>query len=223
MGSTNHDNQKGKVKPFSEAVPSPSTKLRTRKQQVVRDALSESAKKLFLEHGFESVTVEQIAQGAGVSRRTFFRYYESKEEVIVEHLDRDDELFLIELASRPPDELPLLAIRNALIPAIEYGLQEPHIVRESTRLLRETSVLRRAVMERRNRFEERIAALMTQRLGTPPEDNTPILLAFLTRALSDSVFNSWYDNETDDIAGLVDDLLKRLYTIITDLPPEFKK
>lgn len=223
MRDPDHNDQTSRVKLFAEAVPSPSTRLRTLKQQVVREALSESAKKLFLEHGFEAVTVEQIAQAAGVSRRTFFRYYESKEDVIVEHLDRDEELFLIELASRPADEPPLLAIRNALIPAIEYGLQEPEIVRESTRLLRETSILRRAVMERRNRFEERVAAVMTQRLNTTTEDTTPILLAFLTRALSDTVFNAWYDHETADITGLLDDLLQRLYTIIADLPSDFKK
>ena len=211
-----------RAKPFAEAVP-PSTaeKLKARKKQVVRDALSDAAVALFHARGFEAVTVEEIANAAGVSRRTFFRYYESKEDVMVERLDRDGERFLVELTARPLDEPPLLSIRNALIPAIEYGLQEPDLVRDATRLLRETSALRRALMERRNRFEERIAALMIQRLGTTSDDNTPILLAFLTRALNDTAFNAWYDHETEDIAGLIDDLIKRLRTIVADMPAEF--
>jgi len=206
-----------KAKPFTEAVPPVS--LKARKQQVVREALSTAAVALFHARGFESVTVEEIAHAAGVSRRTFFRYYESKEAVMVEHLDRDGERLLAELATRPINEPPLLAIRNALVPAIEYGLQEPDIVRETTRLLRETSSLRRAVMERRNRFEERVAAVMIQRLGCTIDDNTPMLLAFLTRALNDTAFNAWYDHETDDIAGLVDDLIRKLCGIISEAKP----
>lgn len=212
-----------KAKPFAAAVPSAPEKIKARKQQVVRDALRDAAVELFRTRGFESVTVEEIAQTAGVSRRTFFRYYDSKEAVMVERLDRDGERFITELTTRPLDEPPLLAIRNALIPAIIYGLEEPDLVREATRLLRETSALRRALMERRNRLEERIAALMTQRLGVSADDNTPMLLAFLTRALNDTAFNAWYDHETDDIAGLVDDLISRLCGIVADIPAEFIK
>lgn len=211
-----------RAKPFAEAVPSAPATLQARKRQVVRDALGTAAAELFRTRGFEAVTVEEIALAAGVSRRTFFRYYESKEAVMVEHLDRDGERLLAELAARPLDEPPLLAIRNALIAAIEYGLEEPDLVRDATRLLRETSALRRALMERRNRLEERIAALMIQRLGATGQDNTPMLLAFLTRALNDTAFNAWYDHETDDIAGLVDDLISRLCTIVTEMPAEWR-
>jgi AcrR family transcriptional regulator len=212
-----------RARPFAEAVPPAPARLRARKQQVVRDALRAAAEELFLTRGFEAVTVEEIARTAGVSRRTFFRYYESKEDVIVEHADRLGEQVLTELAARPLDEPPLLAIRNALVPAIEYGLAEPDLVRDTIGLLRETSALRRAVMEHRNRLEERIAALMVERLGVTSRDNTPMLLAFLTRALYDTAYNAWYDHETDDIAGLVDDLISRLCAIAADIPAEFNK
>ncbi len=223
MSYADQKETKERARPFAEAVPSAPARLKARKQQVVRDALSAAAMDLFLTRGFEAVTVEEIAQSAGVSRRTFFRYYESKEDVMVEILDRDGERLLTELDARPLAEPPLLAIRNALIPAIEYGLAEPDLVRDTTRLLRETSSLRRAVMERRSRFEERIAALMVRRMGVTSQDNTPMLLAFLTRALNDTAFNAWYDHETDDIAGLIDELISRLCAIVTDMPAEFQK
>src|ERR1035437_5759799 len=73
-----------KAKPFAQAIPSASASLKLRKQQVVRDALSAAAERLFLSQGFEETTVEQIALAAGVSRRTFFRYYKSKEDVMVD-------------------------------------------------------------------------------------------------------------------------------------------
>src|ERR1019366_2948180 len=199
-----------KAKPFAQAVPSAPPSLKVRKQQVVRAALSAAAEELFLSRGFEKTTVEQIALAAGVSRRTFFRYYQAKEDVMVERSDRFGELLLAELAKRPRAEPPLVAIRNALVPAVEAALAERDLVRYSIRLLRGTSALRRAMMERRNRLKERIAALMARRLGAARDDNTPMLLAFVTRALHDKAVNAWYDHETDDIAGLVDDLVGRL-------------
>jgi AcrR family transcriptional regulator len=210
-----------KVRPFAEAVPSTSESLKARKQQVVRTALCAAAEQLFLARGFENVTVEEIARTAGVSRRTFFRYYESKEDVMVERSDRLGEQLLAELAARPLNEPPLLAIRNALVPSMKISLEERELVRDTMRLLRETSALRRVMMERRNRLEERIAALMVRRMGTASDDNTPMLLAFVTRALHDTAFNAWYDHETDDVDGLVDDLISRLCAIVADMPAEF--
>jgi AcrR family transcriptional regulator len=223
MSTTNAKSPEQKAKPFAQAVMTASASLKVRKKQVVRDALSAAAEELFLSQGFEETTVEQIALTAGVSRRTFFRYYESKEDVMVERSDRLGELLLDEIAARPLDEPPLLAIRNALVPAVEAGLAERDLVRYIIRLLRETSALRRAMMERRNRLEERIAALMARRLGTAIDDNTPMLLAFVTRAMHDTAFNAWYDHETDDIADLVDDLVSRLCTIVEDMPAGFTR
>jgi AcrR family transcriptional regulator len=141
-----------KAKPFAQAVPPALPSLQVRKRQVVRNALSAAGEELFLSRGFENTTVEQIARAAGVSRRTFFRYYESKEDVMVERSDQLGELLLTELTARPRGEPPLLAIRNALVAAVEAGLAERDLIRYTIRLLRETSALRRAVMERRNRL-----------------------------------------------------------------------
>jgi AcrR family transcriptional regulator len=221
MNQENPQSPEQKNKLFAEVVPSASDNLKLRKKQVVQAALSAAAEKLFIVRGFEDVTVEEISQAAGVSRRTFFRYYESKEAVMVERSDRLGELLLSELAVRPINEQPLLAIRNALVLAIETSLKERDLVRDTIRLLRETSALRRAMMERRNRLEERIAALMTQRMGAASSDDTPMLLAFVMRALQDTAFNAWYDHETDDVAGLVDGLVIRLCAIVTDMPAEF--
>jgi AcrR family transcriptional regulator len=212
-----------KAKPFARAVPPAPPSLQVRKQQVVRTALSAAAEELFLSHGFEKTTVEQIARAAGVSRRTFFRYYESKEDVMVERTDRLGELLLAELAARPRSEPPLVAIRNALVAAAQAGLAERDLTRYVILLLRETRALRRAVMERRNRLEERIAALMARRLGAAGDDDTPMLLAFVTRALYDTAFNAWYDHETDDVAGLVDGLIGRLRAIVAAVPAPARK
>ncbi len=208
-----------KARPFARAVPAGSTSLWQRKQEVVRVALAAAAEKLFLSQGFEQTTVEEIARAAGVSRRTFFRYFESKEDVLAAHAERFGERLYAALAARPSAEPPLVAIRNAVVPALEAGIQDADVLRCTIRLLRETNSLRRVVLARRNRLEERVAALMTRRLGARAADNTPMLLAFLTRALLDTAFNAWYDHETEDVAGLVDGLVHRLRGLVSASPP----
>jgi AcrR family transcriptional regulator len=203
-----------KARPFARAVPSGKATLAERKQELVREALAAAATDLFVANGFEQTTVERIARAAGVSRRTFFRYFESKEDVLAHHADQLGERLYSALATRPLSEPPLVAIRHALVPAVEAGLESPDVLRCTIRLLRETNSLRRVVMARRNRLEERVAALMARRLGKRAADHAPMLLAFLTRALIDTAFNAWYDRETDDVAGLVDDLVASLRAIV---------
>ncbi len=208
-----------KTTPFAKAIPSGSISLKQRKQEVVRVALAAAAEGLFVTQGFEETTVEQIARAAGVSRRTFFRYFESKEDVLADRAERLGERLYAALAARPQGERPLQAIRNALVPALEAGIQDREVLRCTIRLLRETNSLRRVVLARRNRLEERVAALMTRRLGADPADNAPMVLAFLTRALLDTAFNAWYDHETDDVAGLVDELIGRLRALVSAAAP----
>jgi AcrR family transcriptional regulator len=203
-----------KARPFARAVPPTLTEIARQKQEVVRGALARAAEALFVSNGFEQTTIEQIARAAGVSRRTFFRYFESKEDVLAHHADQLGEHLYAALAARPLREPPLVAIRHALVPAVEAGLENRDVLRCTIRLLRETTSLRRIVMARQNRLEERVAGLMARRLGVGAGDNTPMLLAFLTRALIDTAFNAWYDHETDDVAGLVDDLVARLRSVV---------
>jgi hypothetical protein len=55
-----------------------------------------------------------------------------------------------------------------------------------------------------------VAALMARRLAAKAGDSRPMLLAFLTRALLDTAFNTWYDRETEDLTSLVDGLMSQL-------------
>jgi hypothetical protein len=86
-------------------------------------------------------------------------------------------------------------------------------------MIRKTNALRRAMLERRNRMEERLAALLAKRLGTDPmKDSTPALLAFLTRALHDTAFNVWFDQGPRDVGAMVDDLFRKLRAVVAPRP-----
>jgi len=182
-----------------------------RKRELVRREIARAAWELFDARGYEAATVDEIARHAGVSRRTFFRYFSSKEDVVVETSDALAEDTLAAFAQRPAGEPPLVAIQRALRPVVESRLADPVETRAIIRLLRQSRTLRRALLERHARMEERLAVLLAARLGTDPRlDPTPALLAFIARALIDTAFNVWYDLQPRDVGAMVDDLFRRL-------------
>ncbi|MYW13205.1 TetR family transcriptional regulator, partial [Streptomyces sp. SID2563] len=88
----------------------PRTTLAERKRRLVSDELTESALQLLALKGFDAVTVDEIAAAAGVSKRTFFRYFASKEDVVVQFLADMGTGIRAELAARPAAEPPSVAL-----------------------------------------------------------------------------------------------------------------
>jgi AcrR family transcriptional regulator len=90
------------------------TGLRERKKAETRRALEHAALRLFGERGFEAVTIDEIAAAAGVSSRTFFRYYGSKDDVLIGPFATLEETLRSALNRRPVNEPPLSALCGAV-------------------------------------------------------------------------------------------------------------
>ena len=131
------------------AVESNGLSLQERKQELVRAELFNAAWQLFGERGYEATTVAQIAAAAGVSRRTFFRYYASKEDVLVETTGELAEAMLAAMAERPLDGAAAARHRaRAGARDSRAGWRNTERVQTIIRLLRESRTLRRAMLER---------------------------------------------------------------------------
>src|SRR5262245_8982092 len=87
--------------------------LRERKKQKTRWAIQEHALRLFAQQGFEATTVEQIAEAAEISPSTFFRYFKSKDDVVIE--DRYDDLIVAAIEATPAEVGPFETLRRAMI------------------------------------------------------------------------------------------------------------
>ena len=193
--------------------------LQERKQELVRTEIFNAAWRLFGARGYEETTVAEIAAAAGVSRRTFFRYFASKEDVLVETTDEFAEAMLAAMEARPLDEPPLVAIERALVPVLEPRIHNTERLHTIIRLLRESRTLRRAMLERHALMEERLAVQLAVRLNTDvARDSTPALLAFIARAMMDTAFNIAYDHGRSDVAALVAELFTKLgeHTAVRD-------
>lgn len=93
----------------------PAEGTRERRRRLTAREVERVAIDLFAERGFDAVTVDEIASAAHISRRTFFRYYPNKEDVVLAAGEKQLDALKQGLASRPSSESALEAIRNAFI------------------------------------------------------------------------------------------------------------
>jgi AcrR family transcriptional regulator len=99
--------------------------LRERTRRAVRAELVSEAMTLFLERGFEATTVEHIALAAGLSRRSYFRYFASKDEVLAEGLAEVGREIADAIAGRPDTESPWIALRRGFDSLIDQAESLP--------------------------------------------------------------------------------------------------
>jgi AcrR family transcriptional regulator len=187
-------------------VPISNASLAERKRQLVRDELVEAALKLLTSQGFETTTIDQIVATAGVSRRTFFRYFRSKEDVIVAFLGDVGAQLCATLAARPVGEPPAVALRHAVSIFVQTCLEHPEKSLRLTKLMLGTPALLARFLERQARWRGDLAAELARRAGLDPRtDLRPALAAAVALAAFDTALNRWADSfGSHDLADLTD-------------------
>lgn len=151
--------------------------LRERKKQRTRSALTEAALALFIEHGFDAVTLDQLVDEVEVSKRTFFRYFTSKEDVATAAEAELWDAFITQL-SRTEIPGPLIAaLRVSLVAALE-GMDadwERRFI--ATRgLIARTPALRDHSNLRSLKAQERLVGELENKLGVDSRDDVRLRL-----------------------------------------------
>jgi AcrR family transcriptional regulator len=143
--------------------------LRERKKIKTRQAISREALRLFDANGYAATTVEQIAEAADVSPSTFFRYFPSKESLLL--ADDLDPLVLEAFKAQPPDLSPSQAIRRAYA-ATMAGLSPEQLEFENTRqrLIFSIPELKAALYDEYYRTVNVMAEAIGHRIGRPAGD-----------------------------------------------------
>ena len=149
--------------------PSPVPGLRERKKARTRAAIREHAMRLFREQGYAETTVDQIADAAEVSPSTFFRYFPTKEDVVIG--DDFDGLLADALRDQPLELSPIQAVRAAL-KAVFADMPEEARLRDRERheLIRRVPELRTVVLDEYTRSLRLLAGLVAERLGRDEND-----------------------------------------------------
>ena len=101
------------------------TPIRDRKAQETRARITEAALELFVSRGYEGTTIDQIADCAGVNRRTVFRHFATKEAILFDHLAVKRDFAVRRLRERPPSEPMLVSLHAVLRELCKQGYERP--------------------------------------------------------------------------------------------------
>ncbi|GAB3869496.1 TetR family transcriptional regulator [Dactylosporangium cerinum] len=179
--------------------------LTERKRQLVRDELTEAALKLLAFQGFEETTIDQMAAAAGVSRRTFFRYFQSKEDVIVEFLSDLGRKLSHSLSTRPATEPPPVALQNALRVFTDTFWEHPEKSQRLANVMVSTPALLARYLERQVTWRATLSAELAVRMGVDPDaDLRPAVLVAVAFAAFDTALMRWVaQGSTTDLNTLL--------------------
>jgi AcrR family transcriptional regulator len=174
---------------MSSSVDQSAIGLRERKKARTRAALRDHGLRLFREQGYAATTIEQIAEAAEVSPSTFFRYFPTKEDLVL--VDDTDPLLLAALAEQPIEKNPIAAVRVA-IETVMAKLSDEDRQREQERheLMVAVPELRAAAMDEFKRNVDMLTVVVAARLGRPTDDFEVRVFAGAVIGAALSVFES---------------------------------
>lgn len=168
------------------------------------------ALRLFAEHGYDTTTVERIAAEAGVSARTFFRYFDSKTEVLWHAFD--DEVTELRAAfARVPDGTPLMdAIRAVVVGVNNYRAEDVPELRARMNLIGTVPALQASAAAHYDAWERAVSHFAAARLDQPADSLHPLAIGRTVLAACRAAFDLWVVRADADLTIYLDAALRAL-------------
>jgi AcrR family transcriptional regulator len=181
----------------------------------VRAEVGAVAMRLFLQQGFEKTTVDQIAAEAGLSRTSFFRYFGTKEDVVLGTLEELGHRVLEALVGRPPRELAWQALRRAFDLVLIEVTALPEQGLSQARMLNDTPSLKVSQLGKQLNWQGLFVPEVARRLRVRGEAYDPRPRALVAAALAclNAAVDTWIaSNGTVDLPTLLDQAM----SVLTD-------
>lgn len=190
----------------SEGANGPSG-LRERKKAQTREAIIDAALDLFERNGYEATTIEDIAGEANISPRTFFRYFDTKLEVILAESDAEAEGFHHMVEARPASEGALEALHNVMREQIEQLLLTDSRTAREMRIVLATPTLRSQALEHLREHQNSLVPPLAKRLGLDSDALRAHVLAGAATTMIWTVIEQWVarGSDPDQLLPMVDE------------------
>ncbi|MFE0511275.1 TetR/AcrR family transcriptional regulator [Streptomyces sp. NPDC058964] len=178
--------------------------LRERKKIKTREAIRTATYGLIEEQGYDATTIDQIAERAEVSPSTVFRYFPTKEDIVL--TDEYDPILLEELRARPSSEPWTESVRHVMRQAVRLGVEEDaRVSRLRTRLMVEVPAVRSRMMESMSVTGRMLCRAIGERTGRDPESlEVRVYAMSLVGGLMETSLYWAANGHRDDFATLVD-------------------
>jgi mycofactocin system transcriptional regulator len=186
-----------------------------RRRATSRAELEQAAFALFAARGFEGTTVDEIAAAAGIGRRTFFRYFPSKNDIPWGAFEAELDRMRVRLKACPA-QVPLMeAIRVALIDFNQVApAQVPLHRRRMELILRVPTLLAHSTL-RFTAWRAVVAEFVAERSGQRPDDLAPQAIAHAVLGVAIAAYERWLDDPDADLGALLDDAMRQLDAAFT--------
>jgi AcrR family transcriptional regulator len=165
-----------------------------RRRRLVRADIARVAIGLFAERGFDVVTVDDIAASAGISQRTFFRYFATKDEVVLDYERRLLDRLVDVVAARPPGEGPVTALRNAYLSTAHVEPADRARVVQLGRILGAAPTLRATAHSARTAPNDALVETVAGRMGLPAGDARPRAVVAAMTSVAAAEWQAWVDD-----------------------------
>ena len=183
---------------------------RGRPRSTSRRELRLIALRLFASRGFDNTTIEQIAAEAGVSERTFFRYFTTKASVLWTEFETEVETIRSTLAA-VPDDVPLMdAVRGAVVAANHYHADDVPEMQLRMHLIATVPQLSFSAAEHYEAWERAISEFAGRRLGQPADSLYPLTVGRATLAACRAAYDRWSARADADLTTYLDAALSAL-------------
>jgi AcrR family transcriptional regulator len=186
-----------------ELAPESLRGLRERKKVRTRDAIRDAAHDLFVARGYAGTTVDDIAEAADVSPRTFFRYFANKEEVLFSQFDETLDLLGEFLDARPPTESVADSLRAASQEFASMGTAVGDD-KAAFAVFNSTEALHARYLQSFFRLESLAAEWIASRIGRSPDDGLPRTLAAVLASGARVALDVWVEQPGQDLQDLLE-------------------
>jgi AcrR family transcriptional regulator len=163
--------------------------LREKKRRETLQRIAETGLKLFVANGYEETTLDAIAEAAGISRRTIFYYFKSKEEILLAYQSGSIEIIRNAVLQESTDQAPLDAVMNALLKLASHYKSDDMIVID--RLLRSTEQLRASKQAKYVQQEQAVFEALCQLWPQAKRRNALRIVAMISMGALRLAVDAW--------------------------------
>ena len=175
-----------------------------------RDEVQRIALRLFAKQGFERTTLDDIASSVRVSRRTLFRYYASKNDIVWGEFSEHLAGLRAGLAAAPADEPLMEVLRRAVVAFNDYGEQELPELRIRMTLITTVPALQGHSMLRYRDWCDVVAEFVAARLGCDTHDHVPQVVANAALGTAMATYHHWISHPEVDLLEELDQAFRLL-------------
>jgi AcrR family transcriptional regulator len=191
--------------PAAKTTPGPTVpeRLQVRRRRLVQEEIEAAALRLFLDEGFDAVSIDDIASAVGMSGRSFFRYYATKDEILRRFQAGLNEALIEAFRARPAGESALQAIRAAFAETSHVAESDRERVRALGRLLATAPAVHARSMGE-TFLDDRLASEFARRCRARRTDARPAIVAAAVSAAAMVGWNRWVasDDRRDPCAAV---------------------